>query len=73
MIGQDSSCTDYGVIPTTISWLYQVIEQQKTKTGARFSVRISVLEIKGNDEELIDLLAGQVKPSGKFKLYFIEH
>ncbi|XP_067943120.1 uncharacterized protein [Watersipora subatra] len=57
LIGDDSSCADFGIIPAAISWLYQMIEQQKTKTGARFSVRISALEIRGKDEELTDLLA----------------
>lgn len=57
LIGDDSSCAQFGIIPAAISWLYHLIEQQKNKTGARFSIRISALEIRGRNEELTDLLA----------------
>ena len=57
MVGVDSSCAEFGVIPTAISWLYHLIENQKNRTGARFSIRISALEIRGKNEELSDLLS----------------
>jgi len=57
LVGVDSSCADFGVIPTAISWLYQLIEERKTKTSSRFSVRITCLDIRGHNEELTDLLA----------------
>ena len=64
LIGDDSSCADFGIIPAAISWLYHLIEEQKNKTGARFSIRISALEIRGKDERLTDLLAHST--SGKY-------
>lgn len=64
MFGSDSSCSDFGIIPTAISWLYQLIEVQRCKTGARFSIRISALGIRGKHEELTDLLTSQF--SGEF-------
>lgn len=57
MVGVDSSCADFGVIPTAISWLYHLIENQKNRTGARFAIRISALEIRGKNEQLADLLS----------------
>ncbi|CAG0882346.1 unnamed protein product [Cyprideis torosa] len=45
-----------GVMPLAISWLFQCIAEQRTKTGARFSVRVSVVEVGGPNEELRDLL-----------------
>lgn len=58
MIG---TCTEDGsgpgLIPTAISWLFRGIGEQKSKTGARFSVRVSAVEIAGPAEVLRDLLA----------------
>ncbi|XP_037541148.1 kinesin-like protein KIF26A [Nematolebias whitei] len=57
MIGRDCSTQSLGVAPTAISWLFKVIEERREKTGARFSVRVSAVEISGREETLIDLLA----------------
>lgn len=46
-----------GLIPTAIGWLFRGIAEQKTKTGARFSVRVSAVEVAGPTEVLRDLLA----------------
>lgn len=46
-----------GLIPSAISWLFRGIGEQKSKTGARFSVRVSAVEIAGPAEVLRDLLA----------------
>ena len=56
MIGLDDSADDIGVIPSAISWLYQLIDKQKQLTGARFSVRVSAVELTGRQEMLRDLL-----------------
>lgn len=46
-----------GLIPTAIGWLFRGIAEQKNKTGARFSVRVSAVEVAGPTEVLRDLLA----------------
>ncbi|XP_042245576.1 kinesin-like protein KIF26A isoform X4 [Thunnus maccoyii] len=57
MIGRDCSTQSLGVAPTAISWLFKVIEERREKAGARFSVRVSAVEISGREETLTDLLA----------------
>ncbi|XP_061552602.1 kinesin-like protein KIF26A isoform X1 [Phycodurus eques] len=57
MIGKDSSTQTLGVVPCAISWLFKLINERKEKTGARFSVRVSAVEIFGKEEELKDLLS----------------
>ncbi|XP_049596048.1 kinesin-like protein KIF26A isoform X2 [Syngnathus scovelli] len=57
MIGKDGSTQTLGVVPCAISWLFKLINERKEKTGARFSVRVSAVEIFGQDEELKDLLS----------------
>lgn len=57
MIGQDSSTQSLGVAPCAISWLFKLIEERREKAGARFSVRVSAVEICGRDEALTDLLS----------------
>jgi len=57
MIGLDDSAEELGVIPSAVSWLYQLIDEQKQRTGARFSVRVSAVELTGRHEALRDLLS----------------
>ncbi|XP_056283085.1 kinesin-like protein KIF26A isoform X1 [Pseudoliparis swirei] len=57
MIGKDSSTQSLGIVPCAISWLFKLITERKEKTGTRFSVRVSAVEIFGKDEELKDLLS----------------
>ncbi|KAK9531990.1 hypothetical protein VZT92_011375 [Zoarces viviparus] len=57
MIGRDCSTQSLGVAPTAISWLFKVIEERRAKSGARFSVRASAVEVSGREETLTDLLA----------------
>ncbi|XP_043930272.1 kinesin-like protein KIF26A isoform X2 [Protopterus annectens] len=57
MIGNDSSTQSLGIIPCAISWLFKLINERKEKTGTRFSVRVSAVEIHGKDENLKDLLS----------------
>uniref|UniRef100_UPI0037E8509B kinesin-like protein KIF26A n=1 Tax=Semicossyphus pulcher TaxID=241346 RepID=UPI0037E8509B len=57
MIGRDCSTQSLGVAPTAISWLFKVIEERREKSGARFSVRVSAVEISGREETLTDLLS----------------
>ena len=57
MLGMDDSLQDVGIIPSAISWLFQLVNQQKERTGARFSVRVSAVEVTGKQEVLKDLLA----------------
>ncbi|TKS86438.1 Kinesin-like protein KIF26A [Collichthys lucidus] len=57
MIGKDSTTQSLGIVPCAISWLFKLINERKEKTGTRFSVRVSAVEIFGKDEELKDLLS----------------
>ena len=62
MIGSPEGASSLGVIPCAISWLFRGINEQKQKTGARFSVRVSAVEVQpqsgGSSQQLKDLLAG---------------
>lgn len=57
MIGRDSSTQSLGIVPCAISWLFKLINERREKTGTRFCVRVSAVEIFGKDEELKDLLS----------------
>ncbi|XP_060117566.1 kinesin-like protein KIF26A [Heteronotia binoei] len=57
MIGEDNSTQSLGIVPCAISWLFRLINERKEKTGTRFSIRVSAVEISGKDENLQDLLA----------------
>ncbi|KAJ8399158.1 hypothetical protein AAFF_G00415370 [Aldrovandia affinis] len=57
MIGKDSSTQSLGIVPCAISWLFKLINERKEKTGTRFSIRVSAVEICGKDETLKDLLS----------------
>ena len=64
MIGVDDSPQNLGILPCSIAWLFKLINDQKDQTGARFSVRVSAVEVTGKQEQLKDLLADVA--SGKF-------
>ncbi|XP_051918783.1 kinesin-like protein KIF26B isoform X7 [Hippocampus zosterae] len=57
MIGHHDSLQTLGIIPCAISWLFKLINERREKTGARFSVRVSAVEVWGKDENLKDLLS----------------
>ncbi|XP_042906154.1 kinesin-like protein KIF26B isoform X2 [Parasteatoda tepidariorum] len=57
MIGNSNLAQELGVIPSAIWWLFRAINEHKHRTGARFSVRVSAVEVSGKVEELRDLLA----------------
>ncbi|XP_035279318.1 kinesin-like protein KIF26A isoform X3 [Anguilla anguilla] len=58
MMGSDGSTQSLGVVPCAISWLYRLVEERQERTGARFSLGVSAVEISGRDETLRDLLGG---------------
>ncbi|KAM6171442.1 kinesin-like protein KIF26A isoform 2-T2 [Erethizon dorsatum] len=57
MIGKDSSSQSLGVVPCAISWLFRLVEERRERTGTRFSIRVSAVEVCGQDQSLRDLLA----------------
>ncbi|XP_078727834.1 kinesin-like protein KIF26B [Lampetra fluviatilis] len=57
MLGWDDGPQSLGVMPCAVSWLYRLIEERRERAGARFSVRVSAVELWGKDEQLQDLLA----------------
>ncbi|KAH1019392.1 hypothetical protein HUJ04_009218 [Dendroctonus ponderosae] len=58
MLGTPETSNTLGIIPCAIAWLFKGINEQKQKTGARFSVRVSAVEICGPTNQLRDLLTG---------------
>ncbi len=57
MVGRDTSRTAVGMMPAAIAWLYRAIKERKARTSARFSVRVSAVEIGQGEGELTrDLL-----------------
>jgi len=63
MVGRDEKEQSLGLIPCALSWLFKLISEQKQKTGSRFSVRVSAVEIVGRSEKVRDLLAEQASGS----------
>ncbi len=56
MLGSDASVNTAGIIPCAIAWLFRLMENQKEATKTRFSVRVSAVEVFGQDEAFKDLL-----------------
>jgi len=57
MLGVDDCPLNLGVIPSAIAWLYRLVDERRQSTGARFSVRVSAIEVTGREETTKDLLA----------------
>lgn len=55
MIGRDDSLQTLGIIPCAISWLFKLINERKEKTGARFSVRVSAVEVSATVSDVYRL------------------
>lgn len=70
MIGVDDSPQNLGIVPCSIAWLFKLINDQKDQTGARFSVRVSAVEVTGKQEQLKDLLADVA--AGEHNLYSLQ-
>jgi len=47
-----------GVVPTVVSWLFKSIHELRQKSGTRFSIRVSAVEVTGGSghETINDLL-----------------
>ena len=59
VVGCDSSANHAGLIPSAISWLFRLVEEEKAKSGVRYTIRISAVEVSGSQETVTDLLADQ--------------
>ncbi|KAJ8676732.1 hypothetical protein QAD02_012519 [Eretmocerus hayati] len=59
MLGTAEAGHTLGAIPCAIAWLFRGISEQRQKTGARFSVRVSCVELIAGQQQLKDLLATQ--------------
>ncbi|RUS91117.1 hypothetical protein EGW08_001142, partial [Elysia chlorotica] len=58
MLGTDRGPpSQLGVMPCALAWLFRLITEQRERTGARFSVRVSAVQLSGREEKLHDLLA----------------
>lgn len=66
MLGTPESASTLGIIPSSIAWLFKGISEQKQKTGARFSVRVSAVEVSQN---LKDLLPGYSNGEISFNIF----
>ncbi|KAI8788459.1 kinesin protein KIF26A [Biomphalaria glabrata] len=67
MTGSDQSPSTLGIMPCAIAWLFKLINEQKDKTGARFSVRVSAVQVTGKEETLRDLLIDIAQVCGQIK------
>ncbi|XP_058796972.1 kinesin-like protein CG14535 [Phymastichus coffea] len=56
MLGSAEAGQTLGAIPCAIAWLFRGISEQRQKTGARFSVRVSCVELTTGQQQLRDLL-----------------
>ncbi|ROT79339.1 putative kinesin-like protein [Penaeus vannamei] len=68
MLGSHTGPGELGVMPSTVAWLYRAIVEQKAKSGARFSVRVSAVAVDAAGALFTDLLAeyaqdGEASPS----------
>lgn len=57
MLGSHTGPGELGVMPSTVAWLYRAIVEQKAKSGARFSVRVSAVAVDAAGALFTDLLA----------------
>lgn len=57
MLGTPEAGHTLGAIPCAIAWLFRGIAEQRQRTGARFSVRVSCVELTTGQQQLRDLLA----------------
>lgn len=56
MLGTADAGHTLGAMPCAIAWLFRGISEQRQKTGARFSVRVSCVELTTGQQQLRDLL-----------------
>ncbi|XP_076032332.1 uncharacterized protein LOC143020049 [Oratosquilla oratoria] len=56
MLGSPDSSHSLGVMPCAVWWVYRALEDHRLHTGARYSVRVSALQIAPGDV-VTDLLA----------------
>ncbi|XP_028393329.1 kinesin-like protein KIF26A isoform X2 [Dendronephthya gigantea] len=61
MVGRDENVHSLGIAACSIAWLFRLIDEKREKTGARFSIRVSAVEVVGRSENLKDLLQDQSK------------
>ncbi|XP_051169853.1 kinesin-like protein GA13060 isoform X2 [Leptopilina boulardi] len=63
MLGTPEAGHTLGAIPCAITWLFRGISEQRQRTGARFSVRVSCVELSAGQQQLKDLLAAYANDS----------
>ncbi|XP_035725719.1 kinesin-like protein CG14535 isoform X2 [Vespa mandarinia] len=63
MLGTPEAGHTLGAIPCAIAWLFRGISEQRQRTGARFSVRVSCVELTTGQQQLRDLLAAHANDS----------
>ena len=56
MLGGDGCADDLGLIPVAVAWLYKAIRERRARSGAKFSVRVSAMEVTSQRENIRDLL-----------------
>ncbi|XP_076766277.1 uncharacterized protein LOC143433053 isoform X2 [Xylocopa sonorina] len=63
MLGTPEAGHTLGAIPCAIAWLFRGITEQRQRTGSRFSVRVSCVELTTGQQQLRDLLAAYANDS----------
>ena len=56
MFGSDESSASMGIVPLGIYWMFKLIEEAKIRSGVKFTIHISAMEVIGKEELLKDLL-----------------
>lgn len=70
MLGSHTGPGELGVMPSTVAWLYRAIVEQKAKSGARFSVRVSAVAVDSAGALFTDLLAEYAQGERPFLLLY---
>ena len=60
-----------GIMNTALDWLFKIIDDVKLKSGNKFHIKLSVLEITGRDDERVRDLLLNKKESALKKFEFL--
>ena len=73
MLGSDECASQLGLIPIAITWLYKSIKERRAKSGAKFSVRVSAMEVTSQRENIRDLLLPYASDNDQSPGAFLRH
>lgn len=62
-----------GIVPTSLQWLYHLVDIIKLKSKTKFTISLSALEILGKEERLKDLLISSNKETALKQFEFLNN